>query len=115
MATADLGKSSTGLQPNVAALLVYVLGLITGLIVFLIEKENKFVKFHAIQSIVVSVAWCALSFVLGFIPGINVIAVPVLNLGGLALWILLMVKAYQGEPFRLPVIGEFAAQQAGLS
>jgi uncharacterized membrane protein len=115
MATGDLGKSSTGMQPNFAALLAYVLGLITGLIFFLIEKENKFVKFHAMQSIVCSLAWFVLSFVLGLVPGINVIATPVLSIGGLVLWIILMVKAYQGESFRLPVIGEFAAQQAGLS
>jgi len=43
----DLGKTSTGIQPNVAALLSYVLGVITGIIFYLLEKENKFVRFHA--------------------------------------------------------------------
>ena len=52
MATTDLGKSSTGLQPNLAALLSYVAGILTGVIFFLIEKENKFIRFHAMQSIV---------------------------------------------------------------
>ena len=48
---ADLGKSSTGIQPNVAALLAYLVGFVSGLVFFLIEKENKFVRFHAMQSI----------------------------------------------------------------
>jgi len=55
MAEQDLGKSSTGMQPNVAGLLCYLAGWITGLIFYLIEKENKFVRFHAMQSIIVSV------------------------------------------------------------
>ena len=48
----DLGKTSVGLQANVAGLLCYLVGWITGLIFFLIEKENKFVRFHALQSLI---------------------------------------------------------------
>jgi uncharacterized membrane protein len=66
----DLGKSSTGMQPNVAALLSYVLGWITGLIFFLIEKENKFVRFHAAQSLVVFGALTVLQIALGIFSGI---------------------------------------------
>jgi len=46
-------KTSTGLQENIAGLLCYVLGWVTGIIFLFIEKENKFVRFHAVQSIVV--------------------------------------------------------------
>ena len=67
-ASTDLGKTSTGIQPNVAALLAYLLGVVSGLIFFLIEKENKFVKFHAMQSIIVSGGLFVVSFVLMFIP-----------------------------------------------
>lgn len=96
-------KTSTGLQENVEGLLCYLGGWITGLIFFLIEKESKFVRFHAVQSIAVSVVL----FVLGFIPVVNIF-IWILSV---ILWILLMVKAYQGKMFKLPIIGNFAEKQ----
>ena len=110
----DIGKSSTGMQANFAALLSYVFGLVTGLVFFLVEKESKFVKFHAMQSICFSLALFVLSFVLVFIPIIGWIALPLVQLGGLILWIVFMIQAYQGKWFRAPVIGDFAAKQVGL-
>ena len=95
-----MAKSSTGLEENVAGLLCYVVGWITGLIFFLIEKDNKFVKFHAMQSIITFGA-CT---ILGFIPIVNWF----IGIVALVLWILLMIKAYQGEKFKLPVIGDLA-------
>lgn len=112
MENKDLGKTSTGMQANVAALLSYVLGWITGLIFYLIEKENKFVRFHAMQSIVVSAALTILSIILVFIPIVGWIALPLLNIAGIILWILLMVKAYQGEMFKLPIAGDIAEKSA---
>jgi uncharacterized membrane protein len=95
-----MAKSSTGLEENVAGLLCYVVGWITGLIFFLIEKDSKFVKFHAMQSIITFGA-CT---ILGFIPIVNWF----IGIVALVLWILLMVKAYKGEKFKLPVIGDLA-------
>jgi len=95
-----MAKSSTGLEENVAGLLCYVAGWVTGLIFFLIEKDSKFVKFHAMQSIITFVA----VVILAFIPVIN----WVIGILALVLWILLMIKAYQGEKFKLPVIGDLA-------
>lgn len=108
----DLGKTSCGLQPNIAGLLAYLAGWITGLIFFLIEKENKFIKFHAMQSIVVSVAFIVLSFVLGFIPVIGWVLLPLVGLAGLIIWIMCMVKAYQGEMFKLPIAGDIAEKNS---
>ena len=120
MGTDDLGKTSTGMQANIAGLLCYVLGWITGLIFFLIEKENKFVRFHAMQSIVVFGALTVLQIVIGILIGlftaihiyfltpILTLLYPLLGLAGLVLWIILMVKAYQGEMFKLPIAGEIA-------
>jgi uncharacterized membrane protein len=108
----DLGKTSTGMQANVAALLSYVLGWVTGLIFFLIEKENKFVRFHAFQSIVTFGGFTVLSIVLTFIPVIGWALIPVVYVLELILWILLMVKAYQGEKFKLPIAGEMAEKNA---
>ena len=110
--TASVSKSSTGMNENLAALLSYVLGFITGIIFFVIEKESKFVKFHAMQSILVSAALMVLSFVLGFIPFIGWLALILLGPVSFVLWIILMVKAYKYVWFKLPVVGDIAEKQA---
>jgi len=100
-------KTSTGLEANVAGLLCYVLGWVSGLVFILIEKEDKFVRFHAMQSIVTFGAITVVSSVLsilGLIPFIG-IAFDIINwiIGLLAfvLWIVLMIKAYQGTMYKL--------------
>jgi uncharacterized membrane protein len=110
--TKDLGKTSMGMEANLAALLACVFGWITGLIFFLLEKENKFVRFYALQSILISVVFFVFSIVLMFVPIVNVIAIPVLSIGGVIIWIVCMIKAYQGEKFKLPVIGDMAEKSA---
>jgi uncharacterized membrane protein len=99
-------KTSTGMQENVEGLLCYLVGWITGLIFFLIEKDSKFVRFHAMQSIAMSVVLMVLSF----IPLVNII----IGILSFILWIYMMYSAYQGKMIKLPVIGAFAAKQAGL-
>jgi len=108
MESKDLGKTSTGMQPNMEALLSYVLGFITGLIFYLVEKENKFVRFHAMQSIVVFGALFVAGVIIAFIPIINLL----FWLAEFILWIVLMVKAYQGEKFKLPVAGDIAEKNS---
>ena len=97
--------TGTSLQPNVAGLLCYVLGWVTGLVFILIEKEDKFVRFHAMQSIAVFAPLHILMIIF------NLTIWPlglVVSLGSLVIWILLMVKAYQGEKYKLPIAGDFA-------
>ena len=106
----DLGKTSTGIQANVAALLSYLVGFISGIVFLVIEKENKFVRFHAMQSTIVSGSLFILQIVLSFIPFLVMLS-PLVGLAGLALWIILMIKAYQGEMFKLPVIGDIAEKK----
>ncbi len=117
--------ASTGMANNVAGLLCYVVGWITGLIFLLIEpyKNDKFVRFHAFQSIFFNVSLIAVYivlFVLGIILGVihlGLLMIPlglVVWLGILGTWIFLMVKAYNNQTFKLPIIGELAAKQAGL-
>ena len=108
----DLGKTSTGMQPQVAALLSYALGWVTGLIFYLIEKENKYVRFHAFQSIAVFGAMTVLLILLTAIPVIGWMLIPIVYLLELVLWILLMIKAYQGEKFKLPVAGDLAEKNS---
>jgi len=100
-----MAKSSTGLEENIAGLLSYVVGWVTGLIFFLIEKDSRFVKFHAMQSIITFMT----VFILSWIPFLNI----VVGILALVLWILLMIKAYQGEKFKLPVIGDLAERWSG--
>lgn len=108
----DLGKTSTGIEPNVAALLSYLLGFITGIIFYLIEKENKFVRFHAMQSIIVFGFLFVLGIVLSFMFFIRLYLMPLLWLVELVLWIVMMIKAYQGEYFKLPIVGDIAEKNS---
>ena len=100
--------SSTGLDKNVAGALAYVLGPITG-IIFLVLEKDPFVRFHAMQSIVVFLGIFALNFVLG-ITIFLAILIPLISLASFVLWILLIYKAYKGEKWEVPVLGKFAKQ-----
>ena len=119
-----------GMAPNIAAMLTYLPVCFVGLVcavlfAFVLEpyKSNRFVRFHAWQSLavhalwfVVSIAWFIFSFVLSSIARfIGLIAAPfsmLLGLGGLVLMIILMVKAYGNHQFKLPMIGDWAEKQA---
>jgi len=103
-----MGKTSTGLEANVAGLLCYVLGWISGLVFILIEKENKFVRFHAIQSIIVFGAITVASIIFRWMPFIGSILNLLLSFLALVLWIVLLVKAYQGIMYKLPWAGNLA-------
>ena len=107
-----MAKTSTGMDENVAGLLCYVLGWITGLIFFLIEKKNKFVRFHALQSIIVFGVLTLASIILGWIPIIGWVIGWIIWVLAIVLWILLMVKAYQGEKYKLPWSGNLAEKNA---
>lgn len=96
-----------GLPRNTAAALSYILGWVTGIVFLLIEREDKFVRFHAMQSIVTF----GLLTVISFVPVIGWILSPLVLIVGFVLWLVLIFKAYQGEEFMLPVIGEFAKRQ----
>ena len=120
-AGAVTASPTAGLEENVAGLLCYVLGWVTGLIFFLIDKR-PFVRFHAIQSIGLSIALFAVYLVIGVLftmlhfmsMGFLALAIyPLLGLLVFVLWIFMMYKAYQHEKFMLPVIGPIAANMAG--
>ncbi len=111
------GTTSNGLAPNVAALLAYLFGWLGGLVFILIEKDNKFVRFHAFQSLFLTGAMIAayiLYFILAFVlpSGIVMILLPILGLGIAIVWILMLVSAFQGKETRLPIIGDIAHKQA---
>lgn len=105
-------KTSTGFDANVAAALCYLVGFVTGIIFLVIEKENKFVRFHAMQSTLVFIGIVAVDILLQLVPilGALVVVFIVIPLSAI-LWLLLMFKAYQGEEFKLPLVGQMAADR----
>ena len=103
------GKYTFGLEKNVACALTYVLGWVSGLVFFLVEKKDKDIRFHAAQSIVTFGALTLLSMV----PVLGLMLSPLVFLAGLILWVLLLVKAYQGKRLKLPVVGDLAEKLAG--
>ncbi len=100
-----------GLDPNLAGALSYFMGFITGIIFLLIEKEDKFVRFHAMQSVIVFGAIFIGGTVINIIPILGQILSIFIYLGSLVLWVLLMVKAYQGEEWEVPYLGKIAREQ----
>lgn len=107
----DKGKCANGMQANLAALLSYLLGFITGIIFYVVEKDNKFVRFHAMQSIMTFGALFVLNTILVFVPVIGWGLMSIVSMATLILWIILMAKAYQGEKFKLPIVGDMAEKQ----
>jgi uncharacterized membrane protein len=107
-----MGNTSTGLQENIAALLSYLLGWVTGLIFYLLEPNNKFVRFHAIQSIIVFGTFTLLGIILGWIPFIGTFIWSLISILAFILWIILMVRAYQGVKYKLPIAGNLAEKWA---
>lgn len=119
---------SKTMDTNVVGALTYLAGFVTGIVFLALEpyKSNSFVRFHAFQSILFNVAWIAfwmawmiLSAVLTpLTAGIfGLIALPMIlifTLAGFGIWIFLMYQAYQQKLFRLPIVGKFAAQHAGV-
>ena len=109
--TPNTEKSSTGLEANLAGALTYVLGPITGILFLVLEKESKFVRFHAMQSTITFVALFVISLVLGMIPILGWLMLLPFQLLVLVLWIFLMFKAFKGEKYKLPTIGDLAERQ----
>ena len=104
-----MAKTSTELEENVAGLLCYIFGWVSGLVLLLVETESKFVRFHAMQSFIVFGFFTIVVVVFRWIPFIG-FAWPVILLFGFVLWIVLMIKAYQGILYKLPVAGNLAGQ-----
>ena len=112
MALSHTEKTSTGLDANLAAALSYLVGFVTGIIFLFVEKENKFVRFHAMQSTLLFAGIVAVDLLLKVVPvlGPLVVIFLVIPLSAI-LWLLLMYKAYQGEEYKLPLVGHLAADR----
>ena len=116
------------MDTNVVGALTYLAGFVTGIVFLVLDpyKSNSFVRFHAFQSIFFNVAWVAFWIVWMILSAVltpltagifGLIALPLMlifTLAGFGIWIFLMYQAYQQKLFRLPIVGKFAAQQAGV-
>lgn len=125
---ASSAETQSGLDENVAGALAYVLGLISGIFFFVTEDENEFVRFHALQSIIFSVAAFVVYWVINtvlvslffgrgmFMPGGGLLfslfslVTSLVSLALLGVWLFVMFQAYTGERYKLPVIGDLAEQ-----
>jgi uncharacterized membrane protein len=111
--------AETGVTPkkagdeNIIAAVSYLLGFFTGIPIYLMYKEkSKFVSFHAVQSTILFGGIFILDMIL-MITLVGILLIPFVGLGSLVLWIWLMYKAYQGEKYKLPKIGNMAEKYAG--
>jgi uncharacterized membrane protein len=105
-------KTSTGLDANLAAALSYLVGFVTGIIFLLVEKENRFVRFHAMQSTLVFAGIVLIDILLQIVPFVGALLVIFIVIPASAvLWLLLMFKAYQGEEYKLPFVGQMASER----
>ena len=128
----EKGKSTMNMEENVASALCYVLTWLTGLIFYFMEKENKTVRFHAMQSILTFIPLTIIAWILGWVgapkwsygggwygigsydPGIPALVWASWGIWALTgiLWIILVFKAYQGQKFKLPIVGDIAEKHA---
>lgn len=105
--------TDTKQNQNIIAALTYLLGFITGIIFLIVEKNNKFIRFHAMQSTITFGGLFVLSIVLQAVPFFGQVVSSLLSLAGLIVWVVLMIKALQGEYFKLPYIGDLAEKYMG--
>ncbi len=111
--------STGGMTDNVIGMLAYVT-IIPAIIFLVIEpyNKNRFVRFHSFQNLFFAVAWIVLWIALSIVAHIpilgwlTILIWPLIGLGGLILWIILLLKAYQGQMWKLPMIGDMAEKQA---
>jgi uncharacterized membrane protein len=112
--------SAGGLADNVAGALAYVT-IIPAIIFLVLEPFNRsrFVRFHAFQSLFFALAWVVLSLAMNVVAHVPIfgwltlLLWPIIGLAGFIIWLVLVLKAYQGQMFKLPVIGDLAEKQAG--
>ena len=121
-AGAPTTAAGTGMTDNVAGMLAYV--TIIPAIIFLVMapyNRNRFIRFHSFQCLFVCVAFIAIGIalsILSVIPFLVLLTIPLhflLGIGGLVLWVVLLLKAYQGQMFKLPFVGDMAEKQAAVA
>jgi uncharacterized membrane protein len=112
-------KTSLGLSENIEGALCYSFGFVTGIILLFLEDDNKFVRFHAVQSIIVFLPLFIIYMAITFLPMIGMImnmmywpiVIPIFSIIVIIFWLFMMYKAFIGEKYKLPIAGNFAERQ----
>jgi len=105
-----MAETSINLKENVVGALCYVLGWITGIVFLIVEKKNKFVRFHAMQSLLTFLPLSVIGGAIRWVPLVGWVISGLIWILSLILWLILMIKAYQGEMYKLPIAGDLAEQ-----
>ena len=114
-------KSIFGLTENLAATLAYLVIFFSGVVVLILERENKFVRFHALQSTLFFLFYAIFSTVVGFVLNIpflgavlGILVNPIMGILGFVMvimWLFLMFKAFSGTTFKIPILGDVVWRQ----
>ncbi len=107
-------KTTLGIDENIEALLSYVLGWVSGVILLALERDNPFVRFHAAQSLAVFLPLFVMIIIIGALPFVGWALSWMISIFTLLLWLFLMFKAFKGEKYKLPIVGDFAEKQSSL-
>jgi uncharacterized membrane protein len=111
-------NSKLKIDPNLAGALCYLFGCISGILFFVLETDNKRVRFHALQSILLFTSLSFLqigSIFMAIFTDVQVFSVlnGILGLAYFVLWLIMVIRTYQGHDIKLPVIGDFAQKTVG--
>ncbi len=107
-------KTGSGLDPKIAAALCWAFAPLSSIVFILIEKDDKYVRFHAYESLFAGIAVVIASVIASMLVVvlIGILLVPLVSIAAFVLWLMGMIKAYQGEMWKLPVIGDMAEEYA---
>lgn len=102
-------KTSLGIEENFEAVLCYLFFWVSGLIFYFVEDKNKFIRFHAMQSILVFLPLMIFAMIFSFF----LVWIGWLFWGLVfVIWLVLMIKAYQNQKFKLPIVGDIAEKNS---
>lgn len=104
-------KTSLGMGENLEGALCYFLAFVSGIFFLIMEKDNKFVRFHAMQSVLLFIPLAILGYVVGWIPIVGWLGSWLISVVTFALWLFLMYKAFSNELYKVPIIGDIAEKQ----
>ena len=97
---------------NLVAAISYLAGFVTGIVILLVEKDDKFIRFHAMQSIIIFGALFILNILVGMLFGFAAGLVSgLIWIAALVVWVVSLVRAYRGEMFKWPIVGDFVQKQ----
>lgn len=109
--TAGTGGSSTGLNSNIAAVLAYAFGCVSGIVFLIVERHDRYVRFHAMQSTLTFLGVLVAALIVGSLPVGGALLTALVSIAAGVIWLVLIFKAFTGQRYKLPYVGEIAERQ----